>query len=224
MTGSGKTLRISVAALILLGLAVLNSQARADWLDGDDGAEPWVRCAECHGLFGDGNRIKFPRLAGQEPHYIMKQLQDFRHGRRTNDGGQMQKTATEITEKDIPVVAKYFSEQTPPWPKRTIDDEVDLARARKLAIKGADGMDSCLSCHSDAQIGLLDKPIVAPRVAGQRDFYIAKELRDYRAGRRSKNDPDQIMTKIARRLSDADITALAVFLSQNPQLHEDPNP
>ena len=224
MTGLGKTHRLSVAALTLLGVVIMNGHGRADWLDGNEGADPWDRCAECHGLDGAGNRIKFPRLAGQEPHYIMKQLQDFRHGRRTNDGGQMQRTATEVTEEEIPRVAKYFAAQTPPWPKRTIETEIDLARARTLAIKGADGLDACLSCHSEAQIGLLDKPIVAPRVAGQRDFYIAKQLREYRDGLRSKNDPDQMMTKIARRLSDADIVGLAVFLSQNPTLHEDPNP
>jgi len=216
--------RLTAAALILLGVVVVTNHGRADWMDTDAGADPWDRCAECHGLDGAGNHIKFPRLAGQEPHYIMKQLHDFRHGLRTNDGGQMQRTATEIKSEDIPRVAKYFAAQTPPWPKRTIEGEVDITRARKLAIKGADGIDACLSCHSDAQIGLLDKPIIAPRVAGQRDFYIAKELRDYRDGRRSKNDPDHIMTKISRRLSDADIVGLAVFLSQNPQLHEDPDP
>jgi cytochrome c553 len=223
VTGLGKTFRLAAAAMVLLGIAVMSSHGRADWLDGDEGAEPWDRCAECHGLFGAGNRIKFPRLAGQEPEYIMKQLEDFRHGRRTNDGGQMQKTATEIKEADIPRVAKYFAAQTPPWPKPTIETEIDLGRARTLAIKGAAGMDACLSCHSEAQLGLLDDPIIAPRIAGQRDFYIAKQLREYRDGLR-KNDPDQIMTKIARRLSDADIIGLAVFLSQNPQLHEEPNP
>ena len=188
----------------------MTTHVRADWLDGDAGADPWDRCAECHGLFGAGNRIKFPRLAGQDPYYIMKELHDFRHGLRINDGGQMQKTATEVKKSDIPRVAKYFAAQTPPWPKRTIDAEVDLARARKLAVKGTKRMEACLDCHSAAQFGLLDKPIIGPRIAGQRDFYIAKELRDFRAGRRSKNDPERMMTKIARRLSDADILGLAV--------------
>ena len=169
----------------------MTTHVRADWLDGDAGADPWDRCAECHGLFGAGNRIKFPRLAGQDPYYIMKELHDFRHGLRTNDGGQMQKTATEVKKNDIPRVAKYFAAQTPPWPKQTIDAKVDLARARTLAIDGTHRLEACLDCHSEAQIGLLDKPIIGPRIAGQRDFYIAKELRDFRAGRRSKNDPER---------------------------------
>lgn len=224
MTSLRKTFRFSVAALMLLGAVITSSHGHADGSNVGEDGDPLSRCARCHGLFGAGNRIKFPRLAGQNSQYIMKQLQDFRHGRRTNDGGQMQQTSTEVKEEDIPRVAKYFSEQTPPWPKRTIEIEVDLARARTLAIKGADGMKACLSCHSEAQIGLLDKPIVVPRIAGQRDFYIAKQLRDYRDGLRSNNDPDQIMTKIARRLSDIDIVGLAIFLSQNPKLHEEPNP
>ncbi len=85
-------------------------------------------------------------------------------------------------------------------------------------------MKACLSCHSTAQLGLFGgPPVEAPRIAGQRDFYIAKELTDFRDGRRH-NDPDQIMTKIARRLSDADIASLAIFLSQNPALHDEATP
>ncbi len=118
MTGPGKIHRLSTAALILLAAVIVSSHGRADWLDSNEGADPWDRCAECHGLDGAGNRIKFPRLAGQEPHYIIKQLQDFRHGRRTNDGGQMQKTATEVKEADIPRVAKWFAAKPRPGPSR----------------------------------------------------------------------------------------------------------
>jgi len=213
---------LCTAAMVLFGAIIVNDRGRADMMD-MTGVEPWDMCGECHGLDGAGNRIKFPRLAGQKPTYIVKQIEDFRAGRRKNDGGQMQKMATELKEADIPRVADWFAHQSPPWPRITIDAEPDLARARQLALFGADGMRACLSCHSAAQLGLLDHPIEAPRLAGQRDFYIAKELTDYRAGRRS-NDPDQIMTKIARKLSDADITSLAVCLSQNPALHDETVP
>ena len=125
MTALGMIQRLSAATLVLVGVIVMTTHVRADWLDGDAGADPWDRCAQCHGLFGAGNRIKFPRLAGQDPYYIMKELHDFRHGLRTNDGGQMQKTATEVKKNDIPRVAKYFAAQTPPWPKQTIAAKVE---------------------------------------------------------------------------------------------------
>ena len=190
----------------------------ADMMD-MTGVEAQDICAECHGLDGAGNHIKFPRLAGQKPEYIIKQLNDFRSGRRKNDGGQMERMATELEEKDIPQVADWFSKQEAPWPKPTIDAELEFARARQLATAGANGSPGCLSCHSAASPYLYDRPYVAPRLAGQRDYYIAKQLRDFRDGRRG-NDPDDIMRKIVLRLTDAEINSLSVYLSQNPALHE----
>ena len=202
---------------ISVAVATVALRARADYLDGE-GGDPWDGCAQCHGYFGAGNHIKFPRLAGQNPVYIAKQLADFRAGRRRND--QMLKTVTELAEADVPRVAKWFASQTPPWPKPTMEAPDDLKRARTLAFKGADGMPACLSCHSDAALGLMDDVAVSSRIAGQRDFYIARQLVAYRDGSRA-NDPKEMMRKIARRLSDADIAGLAVFLSQNPDLHDE---
>ena len=150
---------------------------------------------------------------------MVKQLNDFRDGRRQNDGGQMQDMASELTETDIGRVADWFAKQTPPWPELTIEPPSDLSRARQLATAGADGIPACMSCHSAAAPALAGSELVAPRLAGQRDFYIAKQLTDFRAGERD-NDPNEVMRNIAKRLSDADITALAVFLSQTPELHE----
>lgn len=216
-------LGLGLAALVLLGVLTVSEHSHADMIS-MDGVEPWDMCGECHGLDGAGNRIKFPRLAGQKRSYIVKQLYDFRNGRRKNDGGQMQKTATEINDADIPKVAEWFESQTPPWPKPTLDGEPNLARARQLSLRGADGLDACLSCHSAPALGVLDRTVIAPRIAGQWDYFIAKQLFDYREGRRKDNDPEQIMTKIAQRLSDPDIYGLATFLSQNPALHDEATP
>jgi len=214
MPGQWPTRALAVAALALGALAALGPTGRADSWD-DSTEDPWNHCAECHGLDGAGNHIKFPRLAGQRPDYIIRQLYDFRDGRRANDGGQMHKTATEVAAVDYPRVADWFARQTPPWPKPTIEGELDLVRARKLANDGDGQFDGCLNCHST--VGLYaDKPELTPRIAGQRDWYLAKEMLDYRDGRRgSANDT---MVKIAKRLSDGDIHSLALFLSQNPNL------
>jgi cytochrome c553 len=90
---------------------------------------------------------------------------------------------------------------------------------RMLATAGADGIPACLSCHSAAAPALAGRATVAPRLAGQRDFYIAKQLADFRAGRRD-NDAEGLMRTVAEKLTDADIAGLAVFLSQSPELHE----
>jgi cytochrome c553 len=217
---AARTVSVLLAAstLMLCTIAVSTRGGAGDMVD-MTGVEPWDTCGECHGLDGAGNHIKFPRLAGQKQSYIVNEILDFRAGRRRNDDGQMQQTAQELTTADIPRVAQWFASQTPPWPKLTIEEEPDLDRARRLAISGIAGAAPCLSCHSAASLRMLDKPFDAPRIAGQRDFYIAKELTDFRAGRRS-NDPERMMRKIAQRLTDSEIVSLAVFLSQNPDLHE----
>jgi cytochrome c553 len=208
--------RLFVAAIVWAGLAV--PAARADMVD-MTGVEPWHSCGGCHGLDGAGNRIKFPRLAGQSRAYVIKQLNDFRGEGRQNDGGQMQVMASELSETDIGRVADWFAKQTAPWPDLTIEPPPDLARARQLATAGIDGIPACVSCHSAAAPALAGSDVVAPRLAGQRDFYIAKQLADFRSGERD-NDPKEMMRSIAKRLNDTDITALAVFLSQTPELHE----
>jgi cytochrome c553 len=192
--------------------------ARADIID-MTGVEPWHMCGSCHGLDGAGNRVKFPRLAGQNRLYILKPLGDFRNGRRRNDGGQMLEAATELSEPDMGRVADWFAKQTAPWPELTIPPPADLSRARELATKGADGIPACVSCHSTTAPGHASSETVALRISGQRDFYIAKQLAEFRAGDRD-NDPNEVMRAIAKRLSDTDIAALAAFLSQAPALHE----
>jgi cytochrome c553 len=125
-------------ALFMLGILAIGGRGRADMTE-RAGGDPWDRCGECHGLDGAGNRIKFPRLAGQKQSYIAGQLYDFRAGRRKNDGGQMQQTSTEIAATDIERVADWFAKQTPPWPRLTIETEPDMERARRLSMSGRSG-------------------------------------------------------------------------------------
>lgn len=183
------------------------------------GIEPWDICGSCHGVDGAGNAIKFPRLAGQRTEYLIKQVTDFRTGRRRNDGSQMQASAMELDETDIKRVAEWFASQTPPWPQPSMDGEADLPRIRQLVLEGGGGVPACISCHHSNAADRADPSLVAPRIAGQRDFYIAKQLADFRNGERD-NDPGKIMQRIASDLSAADIAGLAAFLSQNPELHE----
>jgi cytochrome c553 len=212
----------SLLAAIMTGYSatIVALPARADMID-MTGVQPWDLCGGCHGLDGAGNRIKFPRLAGQSAAYLIKQLNDFRDGRRQNDGGQMQQMASELTDDDIRRIAEWFAKQTPPWPEPTIEPAPDVARARQLATAGADGIPACTSCHSAAAPAMTGRGFATPRLAGQRDYYIAKQLTDFRDGERD-NDPNEIMRSIAKRLTDADIAGLAAFLSKSPELHEAP--
>jgi cytochrome c553 len=67
-----------------------------------------VLCPMCHqGEFKGQNEI--PRVAGQWPQYVTKQLQDFRARKRTNDGGNMTSVSSTLTDADIENLAHYIA-------------------------------------------------------------------------------------------------------------------
>ena len=67
-----------------------------------------VLCPMCHlGEFKGQNEI--PRVAGQWPEYVKKQLQDFKAKRRTNDGGNMTSVSATLSDDDIENLAHYIA-------------------------------------------------------------------------------------------------------------------
>ena len=62
-------------------------------------------CLGCHGSSAEGNG-QFPRLAGQHPGYLVKQLSSFKEGVRKN--GHMQAIAGSLSEDDMKALAAYF--------------------------------------------------------------------------------------------------------------------
>ena len=67
-----------------------------------------VLCTMCH-LGGFKGQNEIPKVAGQWPQYIQKQLEDFRARRRTNDGGNMQSVSANLTDADIDNLAQYVT-------------------------------------------------------------------------------------------------------------------
>lgn len=68
-----------------------------------------ARCASCHLGRADPGISEFSRIQGQHRNYTVKQLQDFRAGRRTNDSGVMQRIAQSMTDADIEDFSNYFA-------------------------------------------------------------------------------------------------------------------
>ncbi|MHB1677265.1 MAG: c-type cytochrome [Sulfuriferula sp.] len=77
---------------------------------GGDAASGTPACAACHGPTGAGIPSEFPRLAGQHSEYVYAQLNNFRLGDRSNDGGKMMRTiAARLTDHEMKAVAEYVS-------------------------------------------------------------------------------------------------------------------
>ena len=173
------------------------------------------RCQECHGHDGNANDIedgignigKFPRLAGQLPSYLIKQIRDFRSGARQNDS--MFIMARSLNERDAADILAYFSSQ-----KISSEKAGDSQPGRRLYAQGdaARGIPACSSCHGEAAQGQQLAATSYPRLAGQHQRYIAKQLSEWRVGER-KNSQGGVMNSIARQLSDQDIEQLAAYLT-----------
>src|SRR5262245_8207835 len=159
---------------------------------------------------------RFPKLAGQRAAYIVKQVRDFRDGRRSNDGGQMQAIASDIVDDDLARTAAYFAGLPPPPLDGSVATNGEEWRRGAALYRGGDaasGITGCSSCHDDPE----GKRPDAPLLKAQHGAYLAKQLRDWRSGER-QNDVSRTMPAIAARLSDRDISALATFLASQPRL------
>src|SRR6266540_3574159 len=138
------------AALITAGPAV--SLAYADIIV-TEGMQPWHLCATCHSLDGISAMARFPKLAGQRAAYIVKQVRDFRDGRRSNDGGQMEASASDINDDDLAKTAAYFAGLPPPPPDGSLATNGDEWRRGAALYQDGDaasGIAKCVSCHDEA--------------------------------------------------------------------------
>jgi cytochrome c553 len=170
-----------------------------------------VVCQSCHGANGEGSpAAKIPRLAGQSADYLDKQLRDYASGARSNE--VMQNFAKPLSEVDRTAVAEYFASLTSPSiapnPRPT---DSQLARGRQLAQQGAEAerVQACDNCHGPDGSGV---PHSAPYLAGQSADYLAAELQSWRQGKR-KNDAGKLMSSVAERLNDADVSAVSAYFS-----------
>lgn len=194
-------------SIALAAVAVAPSPARADF----DSASvpPWEICALCHGLNGVSRTARFPKIAAQPQAYLEKQVRDFRHGARVNDGGQMVAIVSgEISEAQIPAVAAWFADQPAPEAGPPADGAATQT-AGPLFTEGdaARGVPACISCHGKERIAETG----APRLEAQWAGYVEKQLTDFKSGAR-ENDADGVMRAIASKLSDQEIMALGSYV------------
>ena len=201
------SLTLAVAAMITVATyGIVHAEANAP-------ASAKV-CQGCHGVHGEGNApAAIPRLAGQSPEYLRKQLEDYASGDRANP--VMQNFAKPLTHTDIEALAAYFSTANAPRaliPSTASAGELDLGR--RLAQQGSEAkrVQACDSCHGPDGVGVLH---AAPYLAGQSAEYLTSALTSFQQ-RTRKNDPGKLMTSVAGQLNASDISATAAYFSSLP--------
>ncbi|HET8729066.1 MAG TPA: c-type cytochrome [Alphaproteobacteria bacterium] len=169
-------------------------------------------CASCHGRQGEGNPAAgAPRLAAQSGFYLRKQLDDYAAG--TRPGDVMSKIARALSEGQRAAVSAYYAAiREAPYPPPPRGDALLLQRGAALSAAGAPdrGIRSCRECHASEGTGI---PPSYPYLAGQFAGYTERQLEAWREGHR-RNDPLDVMARIAERLSDDDIRALGLYFAR----------
>ena len=163
-------------------------------------------CLACHGADGNSPNPIWPKLAGQHPAYIAKQLADFKAGMREN--AMMAPMVAPLSEQDMLNLAAYFGSQTQSVGSAA-EDKVALGEKIYRAGNAESGVAACTACHGPTGIG--NPAALYPRVSGQHAAYVEQTLKDFRTGARA-NDAQQMMRGVAAKMTDDEIAAVAQYL------------
>ncbi|WP_339650508.1 c-type cytochrome [Halopseudomonas pelagia] len=175
------------------------------------GANPAaMACVTCHGADGEGLAAAgFPRLSGLSAEYMKKQLADFASGKRANP--IMQPIAAALSAEESQAVSAMLADKPGPAVERIGRAALVEGLGETLALRGAweRNIPECVACHGPSGVGVGD---VFPPLAGQSTQYLSAQLNAWRQGTR-KNDPNDLMGHIARKLSDAEIKAVSDYFA-----------
>ncbi len=191
-------------ATLILSLCLLDTAVAGDAAAGQGKS---AVCSGCHGADGNSAVPTFPKLAGQGDRYLAKQIGDIKAGTRAVV--EMTGLTDALTPQDMADIAAFFAAQAP---STGAVDPALLEQGEKLFKAGnaAKGVPACIGCHGPAGLGMAAAGF--PRLAGQHSDYTALQLRKFRAGERM-NDDNAMMRGVAANLSDAEIKALASYIS-----------
>ena len=161
-------------------------------------------CAACHGVDGNSAIALNPKLAGQHPEYLLKQLTNFKEGKRAN--AVMAGMVANLTPEDMKGLAAYFAGQKLSLAKAKSNGAKSLGEKIYRGGIAATNVPACASCHGANGAGI---PKQFPRLAGQHADYTLAQLRAFRLGERA-NAP--MMMTIAAKMTDAEMQAVSDYL------------
>lgn len=177
--------------------------AKADLAKGE--ATATGVCGACHTFDGSRGSPANPILAGQHPEYLVKQLTEFKSGKRAN--AIMQGFAGMLSEEDMKNVAAFYAGKTAKPGFAT--NKATVALGEKIWRGGiADRkVPACSGCHGPTGAGI---PSQYPRLAGQHAAYTEAQLLAFRSGTRKNNAQ---MTGVVAGMTDADIKAVSDYIA-----------
>ena len=162
-------------------------------------------CAACHTADGSRGSPANPILQGQHPEYLVKQLQEFKSGKRNN--AIMKGFASGLSEEDMKHIAAFYAGKVA---KPGAAKNKNTIRLGEKIYRGGiteKGVPSCAGCHGPTGAGI---PAQYPRLGGQHADYTESQMNGFRAGTRANNAQ---MMAIAGKLNDAEIKAVSDYIA-----------
>ena len=189
-----------VAGALLMGLLLCAASARAD----DASKLATTVCAACHGADGNSTDPQYPKLAGMEQEYLLRQLRAFASGKRREEA--MTAALANVDPGLFSGLAAYFGSFAAA-PGKVANAQL-AAQGKPLYDDGNtdSGVPACAGCHQPDGKGNAR----FPRLAGQHQAYVLKQLADYKSGRRAT---DALMTTVGKRLTATEAQALAEYIA-----------
>ena len=157
------------------------------WGDPQAGEEYYQDCAACHGQEGEGMKnMNAPRLAGLDKRYLQRQLRYYRDGVRgeheeDEHGQQMAAMMGSLPDEDAIRDVVAYIDTLPDEPVESTIDEGNRERGEAL-------YRNCVHCH--AEDGKGNFATGAPMIAGQHDWYLEQQMKNFREGIRGSHDRD----------------------------------
>jgi cytochrome c553 len=167
-------------------------------------------CAACHAADGNSTAPANPKIAGQFPEYLNKQLGDFKPkdgNKPARESPVMTGMVANLSEADMKSLAAYYAAQQLKPSAAADQDLVTLGQKIWRGGNPAKNMPACSGCHGPAGSGI---PAQYPRLAGQYAEYLGAQLKAFREATRA-NDTNGIMRGVAAHMNDREIRAVSEY-------------
>lgn len=196
---------VAMAGMLAASSALAETAAKGDPAKGQQIAT--TVCVACHNADGNSTTPANPKLAGQHPEYITKQLTEFKSGARPSP--IMAGMVAALSPEDMKNLGAYFGEKKNA--AGSAKDKNLVALGQKIYKGGnqSSGVPACASCHGPNGAGI---PVQFPALHGQHAEYTLGQLKLFRSGERA-NDAAKMMRVIASKMTDQEMQAVAEYIS-----------
>lgn len=166
-------------------------------------------CLACHGIDGNGTEPtnpEFPKLASKQPEYLLKQLKDFKAGKRKNE--IMAGMVANLTPDDMANLALYYAGQKAK--PGVVKNPALVAQGKKIYMDGNPdaGVPACAGCHEVDAFGYG----FFPHLAGQHAEYTLLQLKRFNTGERD-NDKGLAMQSVTAKMTEQEMRSVAEYLA-----------